>query len=331
MEVKIKNYTFEELEIEDDKFQRLSDGERDALTTTLYDSLADLTPEQDYTGRYSYFRWFNRLIWDDLLVLSKELFTPFVPARMIMGGILQGFDVWKKIIWYFDVKCIEDEDYRALYIQTKDAFVNSPAIIGEWKGSFYTVADAVKEKMLIRSMGNDSMRAAEFMDKVRKMLAFDNKFADRFYFTTADEALRDLNDLIEFFLDTEPEDMQALVDMTVNPEAYGLKRTTANANVNERPVAAKPVAKAPVAVIVAPPAVKMETNEAVVPSAPIKPTPAEIRAKIDAAFEKDAQGNYKDLDGVFIVLNRAAAKYNDPKISELYYFDDKLGEFKWNV
>jgi hypothetical protein len=338
MEIAIKKYTFEELENEEKNFQRLSESERASLLVQLHESFAGLSPEQDYEGRYSYFRWYAYLVWYDLLVFNKESFVSFVPNRMIYEGILAGYDVWKKIILYFNVKCIEDDDYRTLYIQTKDAFINSDAIIGEWQGEYYRVADAVKEKSLLRSMGNDSMRLAEYMNKLKKMMAFEDKFAERFYATTADDALRDLNDLIDFFLDTVPEDMQALVDMTVNPEAYGLRRTAQDENVNERPVVAKLVVKTPTTPPPAPVQSKpiqtpspINKTEKIMPTTPAKPTPAEIRAKIDASFEKDEQGNYKDMDGVFIVLGRAAAKYNDPKISELYYFDENSGEFKWNV
>jgi hypothetical protein len=338
MEVGINKFTFEELEVEEKKFFRLSEEEKSDLLIQLYDSFSDLTPEEDYAGRLSYFRWYTYLVWRDLLMFNKENFVPLAVERQIFEAFLAGFDVWNKIIWYFYSKCIEDDDYRTLYIQTKDAFVNSDAIIGEWQGEYYRIADAVKEKSLLRSMGNDSMRLAEYMNKLRKMMAFEDKFAERFYATTADEVLRDLNDLIDFFLDTEPEDMQALVDMTVNPEAYGLRRAAQDENVNERPMVAKPVAKTPVASPPAPITPKpvqtpppINKTEKIMPSTPVKPTPVEIRAKIDASFEKDEQGNYKDMDGVFIVLGRAAAKYNDPKISELYYFDENSGEFKWNV
>lgn len=63
----------------------------------------------------------------------------------------------------------------------------------------------------------------------------------------------------------------------------------------------------------------------------VVPTHAEIRAKIDAAFEADKDGQYADLDHVLSALEKAAEKYHEPKIAELYYFDEASGKFKWSV
>ncbi|MDD2758543.1 MAG: hypothetical protein PHD72_04210 [Patescibacteria group bacterium] len=364
MEVGIKKFTFEELEVEEKNFQRLSEEEKSDLLVQLYDSFSDLTPEQDYAGRFSYFRWYTYLVWSDLLMFNKESFVPLVIRRQIFEAFLAGFDVWEKIILYFDAKCFESEDYRALFIQVKDAFVNSDAVVGEWQGQPYRVADAVKEKTLLRSMGNDSIRAAELLNKFKKIIALDNdKFAERFVTATADEILNDFNDLIDFFLDTEPNEAEMVVEMYVNPEAYGLTRTSkseAEANYPAGPAPRRPVAT-PALAPLSPPArlsasggrgdgseraggggsaaVSAKAKPAVTLPAPLptakpvveKPSYADIRAKIDSAFKKDAAGNYSDLDGVMDALQKAAEKYNDPKIAELLYWDEGESRFKWNV
>lgn len=63
----------------------------------------------------------------------------------------------------------------------------------------------------------------------------------------------------------------------------------------------------------------------------VKPSYTEIKNKIDSAFAKDAQGDYQDIDGVMEALQKAADKYNDPKISELLFWDEGKGKFGWNV
>ncbi len=54
-----------------------------------------------------------------------------------------------------------------------------------------------------------------------------------------------------------------------------------------------------------------------------------IKKQIDSKFKKDNQGNYTDLAGVLADLAALAQKDNDPKIAELYYFDETEGKFKW--
>jgi len=334
MEVGAKKYTFEELEIEEKKFQRLSEAERSDLLAKLYDSFADLTPEQDYEGRYSYFHWFTYLAWSDLFVFSKEIFSPLVIKRQIFEALLSGFDVWAKLIFYFEYKNIEPDDYRALYIKVKDAFVNSGAIIGQWQGKTYRVADAVKEKALMRSMGENSIRAAEFLSKLKKIIALDNdRFAERFLPVTTDEVLNDFDDLIDFFLDTEPEEMEMIAKMYVYPDVYGVKRAPrgAAANAAVPPIAAtRPVAPIPVKSV--PPPASKPIAAPMKPAAPaVKPVYSEIKRKIEERFKKNKEGEFADLDGIFSALAKAAEKYNDPKIAEMLYFDEKSGKFVWNM
>jgi len=61
------------------------------------------------------------------------------------------------------------------------------------------------------------------------------------------------------------------------------------------------------------------------------PSYSEIKSKIIQFFPKDVKGEIIDNEGVFEVLEKTAAKYNDEKIKEMYYFDEESGKFKWNI
>jgi len=54
-----------------------------------------------------------------------------------------------------------------------------------------------------------------------------------------------------------------------------------------------------------------------------------IKNMVDAQFEKDDTGQYKDIEAVFGLLDQLSEEYNDPKIKELLYFDENSGGFVW--
>ena len=88
-----------------------------------------------------------------------------------------------------------------------------------------------------------------------------------------------------------------------------------------------------------------ESKLVVPPTIRPKPTPAQtpvvepqgqlatgqVKSQIESQFKKDADGNFIDIEGVMAKLNELAEKYNDPKIAEMYYFDEKENKFKWNI
>ena len=56
----------------------------------------------------------------------------------------------------------------------------------------------------------------------------------------------------------------------------------------------------------------------------------QIKTMIDSRFEKDASGEYTNIEGVMVMLSGFAADQNDPQIAELNYFDEQRGKFMWN-
>lgn len=50
---------------------------------------------------------------------------------------------------------------------------------------------------------------------------------------------------------------------------------------------------------------------------------------IDKEFEKDLEGNYKNLEGVLNRLNEISEDRDNPEIANWYYFDEETSRFKW--
>ena len=58
-------------------------------------------------------------------------------------------------------------------------------------------------------------------------------------------------------------------------------------------------------------------------------THEQIKEMIESRFNKNENGEFTNAEGVFTLLGALAAEYDDPKILELYYYDEKEGKFKF--
>ena len=47
-------------------------------------------------------------------------------------------------------------------------------------------------------------------------------------------------------------------------------------------------------------------------------------------FNLDENQQFLDVGEVITELSKLSQQNNDPKITELYYFDEPSGQFKWN-
>lgn len=54
-----------------------------------------------------------------------------------------------------------------------------------------------------------------------------------------------------------------------------------------------------------------------------------IKKDVDSKFIKGENGDFEDITGVLNSLRDYSKMYNDPKIAELYYFDETQGKFVW--
>jgi hypothetical protein len=338
----------EELAKLDSQFLAWSPEEREKKWLEWVENFASTTLEDEYNSRYSWFRFFTIATWDDLNARNTDFFVDFVISRQIPLAVLANYSILDKIMFYFYFRATSLVEMRELYSQARDAFTRSEAILGKSEDGYYTISQAAKDLLLIKSRGRDAVEMASFMDKLRRAM-FPNDGLSEIYFTdNQNEALGRLVDLIDMFLEIEPDNIYSLVLTYVHPGVNegALAGLADETNLPEKTVPrvwpryievpasvasvapVQPVAERPIVKNITPPALPKEEKKVAVT---IVPTHAEIRAKIDAAFEADADGQYEDLDNVLAALEKAALKYNDPKISELYYFDESSGKFKWSV
>lgn len=347
----------EELENLNSEFLAWSPEEVESRWKDWTGGFALTTPDEEYSARYGYFRLYTKMTWDDLASHDEEFFLDFVIGRQIPMALLLGFDAFNDIIWYFYTRAGDPVKMSDLYSRARDAFESSEAIVGQWKGTPYRLADAVKEMVLIKSRGRDTMEVAGLLDKIRQiMFSKGDALVEKYFTEDTGRAVQNLADLIDFFLDVEPGKIYQLVYFYIHPgyrereieEISGLKdgSETVGTPPAQREIGVEeflptaleeagqssvlPPAPKPASVSSAKPAVSMPAPMPTPRPTVVKPSYADIRAKIDSAFKKDGAGNYLDLDGVMDALQKAAEKYNDPRIAEMLYWDEATNKFKWN-
>ena len=313
----IGSETFEELFKDFFETARYDSVQMEVTRLELFSLFGEMDISEIQQYRNTYWLFYVYAMWSNPLDVQPEVMIKNI-ALQLPDAVRLGFDVADKIITYANFRITLDSDVESFFAKARAALETSDWPLGTLTGGkTYTVGDCVKEVTMLESRQDNSMEYAEFYQKMEKLI-FPDGLSDEIYkreyiYISIHEAVELFVRTITVLTQNSSKDLVRLVDQYTHPEIYD-------------PDYRKEI-------------VKEETKETAIeykqpqpaPPTPIKPAPAEIRAKIDAAFEKDAKGNYKDLDGVFIVLSRAAQKYNDPKIAELYYFDEDSGEFKWNV
>lgn len=335
----------EELAKQNSQFLAWSPEELAGKWREWVEVFADTTPEDEYILRYGWFRFFTIATWDDLNSRTPDFFVDFIASRQIPEALLCGYQVMDKLLFYLYFQANDVATVRDVYGKIRDEFIRSEAILGKDGEKNYTLSQATQEYLLIKSRGRDAVEVASFMDKLRKTMFPADGLTETYFTDDQNGVFGQMTELMDVFLEVKPEDIYTLVRLHVHPEINESELSDI-AGMNDLPP--KPAPRigpryielpetvVPEKLVPEMPAEKKEN----LPAQPkeekgvivtVVPTHAEIRAKIDAAFEADKDGQYADLDHVLSALEKAAEKYHEPKIAELYYFDEASGKFKWSV
>ncbi len=302
--------------------------------------------------------------WKFINQLSPTEVIDFM-VEQIPDAIRLGFDVTDKLIWYMGLNVNDLENRMIFYseirtkILTGDFFIDSA-------GKEMTMKDLFQQIRLLDSYANDAMRAAELYEKIQRTLFAGTENDSIYEYLIIDhrEAVEKMVDLVSFINTVEPDKIWETVEGAIFIETTQTSPDEVPVPVVEKPEIIRPTpelemkAKALAAADMKPGSTEKPVNlatepakqaepkksfqppksvqppkpaEPVQPVTPVKPSYAEIRRKIEAVFPKDAQGEYTNLDSLLAALQSAAEKYNDPKISELMYFDESDNKFKWSI
>lgn len=323
-----------ELKKMDEEFLNFDISTKEQVWSEMNEYFSQSPLREDRKFWYSYWRWFTDLSWKFFLNREPEFIAEMAVKRQVPMAILLDFDIWRELLKYFALQTVGEDDAQSLYSKIKFAFLESEAILGVWKDKEVTVAEIVKEFFSIRQRGSDALELAEFNSKLKEIFfPKDDPLFQEYIFVNPDEAIDRFTQLSLFFFLMEPKDIWYAVDVFMHPEIGGIAEEMA------KPITPQP---APAVIGVSPLAVsqpkRLEPKKEKVPVAKIsvaeedkKLTLQQVKSQIESQFKKDAEGNFEDIAGVYAKLEELAEKYNDPKIAEMLYFDEKSGKFEWKI
>lgn len=248
----------------------------------------------DYNLRNQSFRWYTMLVWRRLESFDENIVVNMAFKRQAITAILLDIDVQKELMWYLSARpnILNQEEVSALYGKIRSAFLRSGAIAGRLNGKEITVSDLVREYEAIKVRGADSLETVEFRAKLKRILFADvDKNLAEFFMVEPDIATQRLFDLIMFFAEVKEDQAWYALSLFLHPEGEPKLITTPS------------------------PAAALGYKD--------------IRAFIDSKFKKTAGGEYENMEGVMAKLGEMAEKYANPKIAEMYYYDEKENKFKW--
>jgi hypothetical protein len=339
----------QELEKKEEEFESLllNESEAEAVLKELQGFFANLSFE-DSVKKYktTYWRWYTELTWDRLNGLSEQILVNIAIGQQVPTALLLGINVWQDLMRYFLANNYLENNVESLYIKVKKSFQESKVTVGVWKGSDITVADLVKEAKEINKR-NDSLAEAEFENKLKQIMLSNDWLVQEYAAEDSDDAAGAFIELIAFFETFTEENIWFVVDSFINPEKYQngageVPSAAPKPAASERPVSKSVPTTPPKPVISSetiskPPVLKPTVStkptlqETRVVEPQVRPTTAQIKSEIESQFKKDDKGNFEDIETVLAMLSTLSEKYNDPKIADMMYFDEKENKFKWNT
>lgn len=247
---------------------------------------------------FATWKYLNRIEPDDVL--------NYVPEQVLTAARL-GYNVFDYFIYYLNSnKIITPEILKEFYGEFRRMFFD----LDEKINDNLSLKDLIKEMNFLTQKDKNSPEFLALKNKIKESLNKDlEKDPVYNYFPFyQDDGTDGLLDLIQLFATTGPEQILEKLEEVLFIKANGVKPQDLDLKLNS------------------------EIKKEVIEKKPVStPTYSQIKSKILQFFPKDEAGDIVDIEGVFEVLEKTADKYGDPKIKELYYYNEATGKFEWGL
>jgi len=339
IDLSLKTLTKSQIEMINDEIElSLVDlSKRDEYWKILHESFKDGSTKNQFKYFSTFWRWYTMLTWRRINELSYEEFVNIAIGRQIPMALLLGFDVFDKIIHYLWIKSTDPKEMESVYLKVRNAFFESPAILGEEAGTELTLSWFIKEIRILYNRGSDSIQLAHLFSKMQSVFfeKLDEEMKKKIL-VEKDDIINALVELTHFFTGVEGDGIYVIVDAMKFPEHYMDREEDVSIQKDVQPNISKEEPKIDEIILKEEP----ESNDVVlVPEKKEEPlSPADkvevdyggIHRMIDERFIKDEDGNYVNIEGVLTLLSTLADQYGDEKVRDLYYFDETKGGFIWD-
>ncbi len=263
---------------------------------------------------FTFWRWyveasflrFSTLSFDDCsLIFSKQFCAAFQ----------LNIKVEESLFYYFFRKFSDEDKLREFYQKLKLSIVQSQTLVHPYVDKSPKLLDVVTQYAKLKNTSADSITMADYAASIQRVLFPQGQSYENFEESKKTEITKSFLEFTYFF--SQEKDIIPIINNyidTIIPVEKEKKSSTLDA---------------------APSELLNSNSEISTPASPVTienpapMSPAEIQSRVDAQFEKDENGQYKDLEGVFAALDEIASTYNDESIRELFYFDEQSGGFKW--
>ncbi len=255
-----------------------------------------------YSG--SYWDWYVRSTWKLYLTLSADDLVFHIKTQLATAFRLS-IPIEQLLFHYLFRIVIEDQPIQSLFSNIQTAMLQNSFPINPLSAKTMTYMELSKKVLAVPVDETASLQLASLYGEIEMQLYGTNKTLSP---QEKADNTRAFIDFVRFLTDKES-DILKVIDTYV----YEILRDKEEEEEIDEVI----------------PQVQAVVNKSEIPPAEEILTLDSIKQMVDNQFEKDEVGQYKDIEGVFGLLEQLAEEYNDEKIKELLYFDEQSGGFVW--
>ncbi len=166
----------------------------------------------------TYWRWYTDLTWKRLNALPKDIIVNIAVSLQIPMASMIGYDVWERLMWYFGMRTLDDEDLTIFYTKVRTSFFNSKAFLGKSDNKDFLIRDLVEKVKNLNLKENNSLEMAGFYSKIQDIIKSQSDVVRKYIDVSTDDVVKELTSLSSFFIGVEPDKISAVVEGFLHPE-----------------------------------------------------------------------------------------------------------------
>lgn len=308
----------------------LTPESRAKLRDFLSSELSSLTPETQYDYFFPYFCWYARLTWQDLEFFSDKEKVVDAFFKLSVAGLITKSDLWRSMLGFISKHnfILEPEILQDFYLKNQQAFFSSPAVLGKMAGKNILVSEFIK-KIINGAETRSTMEEAALMRELSEIV-FENErreYFKEFSDVKPEEFVKNFFHLVYLFNGIDKDHIWFVADVFIHSGYIG---DDVNFSLEQNDTGAAVGKRQPVK------SLEPQTvydNYSFVKN---KPTAAPVKAKEPigkyAEIKKRVLATFPSAEPEKIIafLEQESDRLSDSSIRELYYFDEKVGDFVWN-
>jgi len=259
----------------------------------------------------TYWKWFVMATWKNLLSISREDFLLLYP-KQFLSAIYLSYDVMDDLLFVLYKKSYDDKDVASMYHTIRDTiFSTNFPCIGDISYTMISLAEDIKKISIVQ----DNIERASLLQSMEQKLFVVDKTFWEYNNKQKTEILLEIIEVISSFLNTE--NIKEVYEnyITSYLDDHSDEGLDEIGQIDDIPITA---------------IAEDSINDSQQITKISHPSYTTIRQQLEQEFSYDDMGMLEPLEDVLHRLSELAVQYSDPRIEELYYFDETVGEFKWN-